>query len=116
MDPGFVDADKLDFRLREDSTVYRKIPGFRRIPFAKIGLYADEFRTTVPEYRRELARRVRAVALDRVAAQHLQQVPDHGVLHPFRDHLAAQVVTQVVGKYIVGITAENPGTAGIASK
>ena len=36
-DPGFVNAAKLDFRLREDSVVYRELPGFEKIPFEEIG-------------------------------------------------------------------------------
>ena len=42
----FVDIEKLDFRLKgeKDSIVYKKIPGFERIPFEKIGLYKDEYR------------------------------------------------------------------------
>jgi hypothetical protein len=36
-DPGFADAERLDFRLKEDSPVYRALPGFRPIPFEKIG-------------------------------------------------------------------------------
>jgi hypothetical protein len=47
-DPGFVDAARMDFRLRDDSTVYRCISGFQRIPFEKIGLYRDEYRATWP--------------------------------------------------------------------
>ena len=43
-DPGFVDAENMNFQLRDDSVVYRKIPGFERIPFDKIGLYVDEYR------------------------------------------------------------------------
>ncbi len=43
-DPGFVDAAKKDFRLREDSAVL-KLPGWEPIPFERIGLYNDEFRT-----------------------------------------------------------------------
>lgn len=41
-DPGFVDAPNGDVRLREDSPVFKR--GFKRIPFEKIGLYADEYR------------------------------------------------------------------------
>jgi hypothetical protein len=37
-DPGFVDAAKMNFRLRDDSPVYREVPGFKKIPFEKIGL------------------------------------------------------------------------------
>lgn len=37
-DPGFVDAAKQDFRLRRGAQVFRKLHGFRAIPFAKIGL------------------------------------------------------------------------------
>jgi hypothetical protein len=36
-DPGFVDAAKLNFQLKDDSLVYRKLPGFQKIPFEKIG-------------------------------------------------------------------------------
>lgn len=36
-DPGFVDAAKLNFQLRDDSVVYRALPGFKRIPFEQIG-------------------------------------------------------------------------------
>lgn len=42
-DPGFVDAEHLNFQLRDDSPAYAL--GFERIPAEKIGLYADEFRT-----------------------------------------------------------------------
>ena len=35
--PGFVDAAKQDFRLREDSAVLQ-LPGWERIPIEKIGL------------------------------------------------------------------------------
>lgn len=36
-DPGFVDAAKLNFQLRDDSVVYRELPRFKRIPFEQIG-------------------------------------------------------------------------------
>jgi hypothetical protein len=45
-DPRFVDAAKLDFRLRDDSPAYRL--GFQRIPVEKIGLYQDERRASWP--------------------------------------------------------------------
>ena len=45
-DPGFVDAENMNFQLRDDSIVYEKIPGFKRIPFDRIGLFEDEFRAT----------------------------------------------------------------------
>lgn len=47
-DPGFVDAANLNFQLRDDSPVYKKIPGFQKIPFEKIGLYQDELRASWP--------------------------------------------------------------------
>ena len=43
-DPGFMDAENLNFQLKEDATVYEKIPGFEKIPFNKIGLYSDQYR------------------------------------------------------------------------
>lgn len=36
-DPGFVDAGRMDFRLKDDSAVRKALPGFPRIPFEKIG-------------------------------------------------------------------------------
>ncbi len=36
-DPGFVDAAKMNFQLREDSVVYQQVPGFKKIPFEQIG-------------------------------------------------------------------------------
>ncbi len=47
-DPGFVDATTMDFRLRPDAEVFRRVPGFRPIPFGKIGLYRDAYRATWP--------------------------------------------------------------------
>jgi len=43
-DPGFVNPAELDFRLRDDSKVFEKIPGFERIPFERIGLQQDKLR------------------------------------------------------------------------
>lgn len=37
-DPGFVDAAAMNFQLREDAEVFRKIPGFEAIPFNRIGM------------------------------------------------------------------------------
>jgi hypothetical protein len=36
-DPGFVDAEHMDFRLKDSSVVYKELPGFERIPFEEIG-------------------------------------------------------------------------------
>jgi hypothetical protein len=47
-DPGFVNAAKGNFALRPDSQVFKQLPGFQPIPFAKIGLYKDELRPTLP--------------------------------------------------------------------
>ncbi len=48
VDPHFVDAAKMDFRLPDDSPVYTKVPGFKKIPFEQIGLVRDEDRPTLP--------------------------------------------------------------------
>ncbi len=48
-DPGFVNYETMDFQLRDNSIVYKKIPEFQKIPFEEMGLYRDEFRTTLPE-------------------------------------------------------------------
>lgn len=37
-DPGFVNAERGDHRLRPDAEVFRRLPGFQPIPFEKIGL------------------------------------------------------------------------------
>jgi len=46
-DPGFVDAEKGDFRLKKDCIVYQL--GFQPIDFDRIGLIEDEFRKNLPE-------------------------------------------------------------------
>ena len=48
-DPGFVDMADNDYTLRDDSEVFERLPGFKPIPFHKIGLYVDEFRTRLPK-------------------------------------------------------------------
>ncbi len=47
-DPGFVNAAKGDFGLRPDAEVFTRLPGFQPVPFAKMGLYADDLRPTPP--------------------------------------------------------------------
>lgn len=47
-DPGFANEGRMDFALRADSTVLEQVPGFQPIPFAKIGLYTDEYRERLP--------------------------------------------------------------------
>ena len=48
-DPGFVSEAHGDLTLRKDSPVFKELAGFEAIPFSKIGLYRDEFRSTLPE-------------------------------------------------------------------
>ena len=47
--PGFVNARKGDFRLKPNSEVFERLPGFKPIPFQKMGLYADELRPNPPK-------------------------------------------------------------------
>jgi hypothetical protein len=47
-DPGFVDASHGDFTLRRDSEVFRRLPGFRPIPFRRMGLIASPLRPHPP--------------------------------------------------------------------
>jgi hypothetical protein len=37
-DPGFVDSSKGDYRLRGNALVFKRLAGFKPIPFEKIGL------------------------------------------------------------------------------
>lgn len=46
-DPGFVDPERRDFTLAEDSPVFARFP-FHPIPFKEIGLYKDQYRATWP--------------------------------------------------------------------
>ncbi len=43
--PGFVDMDHLNFQLKDNSIVYKKLKGFKKIPFDEIGIYQDQYRT-----------------------------------------------------------------------
>ena len=45
-DPLFVDADNMNFQLREESPAFGL--GFEKIPFEKIGLQIDDVRTELP--------------------------------------------------------------------
>ena len=45
-DPGFVNSEGLDFRLKNSSPALAF--GFKPIPFDKIGLQVDGFRRTLP--------------------------------------------------------------------
>ncbi len=49
-DLGFADAAKLDFRMKASAAVFKKVPGFQRIPFEKIGLYINELRPVLPSH------------------------------------------------------------------
>jgi hypothetical protein len=46
-DPGFVDIANQNFQLKEDSPAWKL--GFKPIPFEKIGLYIDGYRTSLPK-------------------------------------------------------------------
>ncbi|MEI6714679.1 MAG: right-handed parallel beta-helix repeat-containing protein [Verrucomicrobiota bacterium] len=48
-DPGFVDESKGDLTLKPDSVIFKELPDFEVIPFQKIGLYKDEFRSNLPD-------------------------------------------------------------------
>lgn len=47
-DPGFVDAARLDFRLKPGAQLLKDLPGFQPIPVEKIGLYTDAYRKALP--------------------------------------------------------------------
>jgi hypothetical protein len=36
-DPGFMSPGNLDFRLRPESEVWKRLPGFKQIPLEKVG-------------------------------------------------------------------------------
>ncbi len=42
-DPGFVDAKNMNFELKPESEIFKLLPGFKAIPFSKIGL--QDFKT-----------------------------------------------------------------------
>jgi len=37
-----------DYRIQDDAEVFKKIPGFRRPPFERMGLRVGEFRPAAP--------------------------------------------------------------------
>jgi parallel beta-helix repeat protein len=45
--PGFIDEKNMNFQLLDNSIVYVEIPGFKKIPFEKIGLYRDNYRKQI---------------------------------------------------------------------
>jgi hypothetical protein len=83
VDPGFVDFQRNDFRLREDSPAYPL--GFEPIPTERIGLWADEFRAALPEppvihHRLEVVEEPseKAAGTIRLVVQNLGRVPAAG--------------------------------------
>jgi len=48
LEPGFTNAAAPDFTLRKDSRLRKELPSFQDIPFAKIGLFTDDFRKRLP--------------------------------------------------------------------
>jgi hypothetical protein len=47
-DPGFTDLAAGNYSLKMGSEVFSKIPGFKPIPFDKMGLQIDNYRTKLP--------------------------------------------------------------------
>lgn len=47
-DPMFVDAARMDFRLRPGSPILKALPGFQVLPPESFGLYVDAYRKTLP--------------------------------------------------------------------
>jgi len=47
-DPGFVNMNQFDFRLKPDSRVFKDLPGFQPLPIDKMGLFVDEYRKKLP--------------------------------------------------------------------
>jgi hypothetical protein len=52
-DPGFINPAALDFRIRDDSTVWKT--GFQKIPFPEIGLRDDEDRRALKKLKERAA-------------------------------------------------------------
>lgn len=48
-DPGFRDVNAMDFTLTGLAAVQKKLPGFKPIPFEKIGLHRDEYRKAIKD-------------------------------------------------------------------
>ncbi len=47
-DPGFANPAGFDYSLPADAPALMRIPGFAPIPFEKIGLQVDQYRTNLP--------------------------------------------------------------------
>lgn len=47
-DPGFANPAAFDYSIAADNPVLQQIPGFEPIPFDKIGLQIDQYRTNLP--------------------------------------------------------------------
>jgi hypothetical protein len=48
-DPGFITEPAPGRALRPGPRVRKDLPGFQAIPFGRIGLYLDEYRTCLPD-------------------------------------------------------------------
>ena len=61
-DLGFADLSRLDFRMKPDAPVFKKVPGFQAIPFEKIGLQVNELRPHLPEREAAFSRGTQPIA------------------------------------------------------
>ncbi len=50
-DPGFENEETQNFQLNDDAEILKRVPGFQKIPFEKIGVYSDSFRPVLPDRR-----------------------------------------------------------------
>ena len=48
VDPGFADYNNLNLTLLPSSPIFKALPGFVPIPFGRIGLVIDPWRTRLP--------------------------------------------------------------------
>jgi hypothetical protein len=54
-DPGFFAVENGDFRQRPDAPLFSKVPGFELVPFEKMGLYRDVYRSSMPSRKYDAA-------------------------------------------------------------
>ena len=49
----FIDGENMNFQLKKDSEVYKRIPKFKEVPFGEMGLFVDKYRLSLSKASKE---------------------------------------------------------------
>jgi len=99
-DPGFVDVQSGNFQLKDDSEVYRKIPGFKKVDFARVGNgYSKDYIPTEPKIlpptKRHFKRSIKVALYAIPALAEIRYTLDGGTPIPYTEPFEVTATTTI---------------------